>query len=1018
MDWSYVPASEREQRLNEVLAAYYEAVEAGQPPDREALLARHPDLADDLAAFLNEQQKLAEAASPLRSVLGIAADTPRPGDTASGGSDAPGPAAPRTFGDYELLEELGRGGMGVVYKARQPRLNRLVALKLLPADGPAVDARRFRNEAETVALLDHPHIVPIYEVGERDGRLYFSMKLVEGDSLTELIKRQGPAVSRDQQRWAARLVAAVARAVHHAHQRGVLHRDLKPSNVLLDQDGRPHVMDFGLAKRLAEDSSLTQSGALVGTPSYMAPEQAQGKKSSVTTATDVYGLGAVLYWLLTGKPPFQGDSVLETLEQVKRCEPARPGSSQPGVDRDLETICLKCLQKEPARRFASAEMLAEDLERWLAGEPVRARRASSWERSRKWVRRRPALAALLAVSALSAAALVAGLFWHNSQLQDAAEREQRQAGRATRQRDMARRAVNDMYTQVAERWLARQPRLQPVQREFLEKALRYFQEVADADDASAERLELGRAYLRVGKIQFAFGAHPEAEQAYRRAADLAQALAAESPGETEARGLVGQTWGALSELLVRVGDNPQAEQAAGRAITALEQLVGEGLASPADQARLADAYLSLGHALERSKGRVAAVGTYRKALRIREMLVGRAPADPEQQIGLASCCQDLAAALYEKQEFKLAQEALERGVLHAERAAKADPASGAYQGKLASLRLSLGIIYCKTSQPGAEKLLRRALDAQSRLAAEYPDFPRYREELANTYNVLAIVCDDNGRPKEAEAAYRESITIKKRLAADSPAVPYYELDLVDALNNLTELLRNAGRGAEAAQVNHDARRHAERLVKDFPGVVDHQKRLGRVHQRRAELELTAGRPGAAAAEWGRALEVCTHPDIRDGAAQFLTTCPDPKYRDLARAVALAKENVRIAPENFGYWETLGQAQYRAGRAPEAVQAFEQARRAGSTNPEAQLLLAMSHWQAGAKDAARRHYASAVQLLENEKKPDAETPHVRAEAAQLLGVKEAPQPKGPQAKPGTLKAPAGSPAPPAGSERRP
>ncbi|QEH34644.1 Serine/threonine-protein kinase PrkC [Aquisphaera giovannonii] len=335
------------------------------------------------------------------------------GASEPGGGDGveewPGGVRVRYIGDYELQGVLGRGGMGVVYRARQVSLNRPVALKMI-RDGELAgpdDLRRFRNEAEAVAALDHPRIVPIYEVGEHDGRNYFSMKLVDGLSLEARLGDLGPDPAA-----AARLVAAAAEAVDHAHRRGILHRDLKPANILIDRDGTPHVTDFGLARRIEDGPGLTASGAILGTPSYMAPEQSYGVRAAVTTASDVYGLGAVLYALLTGRAPFGGDSVYDTLRMVREAPPEPPRRLNPRVPRDLEIIALKCLEKEPRRRYASAQALADDLGRWLRGEPIEARPVGVAVRLAMWCRRRPAIAGLSAALAVVAAA---GLVFGTSQ---------------------------------------------------------------------------------------------------------------------------------------------------------------------------------------------------------------------------------------------------------------------------------------------------------------------------------------------------------------------------------------------------------------------------------------------------------------------------------------------------------------------------------------------------------------------------------------------------------------------------
>ena len=365
-------AGDRDERLAAVLDGLVQAQRAGQSPNVARAIADHPDLADDLRA-LWATVLVAEC---------VASGPDEPDATLALGVAASG-SVPHSWGDFELLEELGRGGMGVVYKAHQRSLDRVVALKMV-STGPAAsktELARFRAEAQAVARLDHPSIVPLYEAGEHEGRPYFTMKFVEGTTLARRLAA-GPLPPRE----AAALLAPICRAVHFAHQQGVLHRDLKPSNILIDAAGRGHVTDFGLAKLVGADADLTYSGALVGTPCHMAPEQAAGARGQVGPASDVYSLGTILYQMLTGRPPFQAASPVDTVLLVLEQEPVPPRLLNPLADRDLEMIALKCLQKPPELRYASAAALAADLDAFLADEPVAARSGLFSQVVARWFR--------------------------------------------------------------------------------------------------------------------------------------------------------------------------------------------------------------------------------------------------------------------------------------------------------------------------------------------------------------------------------------------------------------------------------------------------------------------------------------------------------------------------------------------------------------------------------------------------------------------------------------------------------
>jgi eukaryotic-like serine/threonine-protein kinase len=387
---------DRRELFSELLAVEREIREGlGEKPNAGEYLERFPEWSKEIGQAFGANATLTYCPSPAETEIEGGRDLSEQDTILPGSSSGPRPdqAELEEFGDYVLLGEIARGGMGVVYRARQKSLNRIVALKMIRTGRLASpeELERFRFEAEAAANLDHPNIVPIFDVGEHLGQVYFSMKLVEGGSLS---RRQGET-SRDP-RCIARLVATVALAVHHAHLKDFLHRDLKPANILIDAQGQPHVTDFGLAKRTKGDSSLTKTGAIMGTPSYMAPEQATGGKKSLTAAADVYSIGAVLYELLTGRPPFRAESVMETVVQVLERDPEPPSRHRPGLPRDLELICLKCLEKNPEARYPSALKLAEDLERFLRGESVGAGRPGLLLRLQRWTRREPELVSHLA----------------------------------------------------------------------------------------------------------------------------------------------------------------------------------------------------------------------------------------------------------------------------------------------------------------------------------------------------------------------------------------------------------------------------------------------------------------------------------------------------------------------------------------------------------------------------------------------------------------------------------------------
>ena len=443
---------------------------------------------------------------------------------------------PQRFGDYELLEEIARGGMGVVFRARQVKLDRQVALKMILTGKLAgeSDVQRFYTEASSAAALEHPGVVPVYEVGEENGQHFFSMGFVEGESLAAMISRSPLSPTR-----AANMLKKITEAIVYAHGEGVIHRDLKPANVLLDKRRDPHISDFGLAKKTSSGSQLTVTGQIIGTPSYMPPEQASGETNQIGPTADIYSLGAILYCCLTGRPPFQAANPMETLRQVAERDPVSPRQLNSQIDQDLDTICLKCLEKDPQRRYTTAQELVDELDRFLNGEPIKARPISSFDRSFRWCRRNPVITTLVASLFLMFVIGVGGISWKwreaNFQKQQAEESQESEMNMATdesegiseieQRQDMAEvqlamerqdfreaHSLVETWTQtlVDDGGLAG-PSLSQQQRLQLEANLIYFKEFTERHVEERKKLALVvKSYSLVGRIEEVIGRPTEA----------------------------------------------------------------------------------------------------------------------------------------------------------------------------------------------------------------------------------------------------------------------------------------------------------------------------------------------------------------------------------------------------------------------------------------------------------------------------------------------------------------------------
>jgi serine/threonine protein kinase len=761
---------------------------------------------------------------------------------------APSPGEPddaligRRIGPYLIQERIGRGGMGSVYRAqRQDAYRQQVALKVIRPglDGEEI-LRRFRTERQVLAELQHPCIARLLDGGATDdGRPYFVMEYIDGEPLDHYCERQQLSTP-----GRLRLLQAVCAAVQHAHERQVIHRDLKPGNVLVTAEGLPRVTDFGLAKRLASNpggSSSTPSGAILGTPSYMAPEQAAGKGKQIGAAADVYALGAILYELLTGRPPFRAETPLDTLLLVLSEEPVPPGRLHPKLARDLETICLKCLNKEPQKRYPSAAALADELGRFLRGEPIQARPVSPAERFWRWCRRNPVVAGLTASAAIFLLAGTGISTYFGIQANRRAEEAQtnfsaaqRNLTQAVQQRDradhnlrLARDAVDKTVNKITENPRLKEADFHPLRRDLLGYLVPFYEEfVKQQENDAALRAERGLAWFSLAALRQEMGDREGARADYDQIAAIFGQLATEFPTEPEYRKQLARSRNNRAVLLHDGGKTNEAATAYRDALQIRAQLAADFPAVPPYRRELARSHINLGN-LQYELGKLGeAEAAYRAARQILVQLATDFPTVAEYRQDLATSHNGLGVLLLSLDKGDQAETELRDALRIQAQLATDFPAVPEYRQDLAQGYNNLGVLLRKLGKPdAAEAAYRDALKIQARLADDFLTVPEYRKDLAQGYNNLGVLLRKLGKRDAAEAAYRDALKIQTRLTDEFPSVPEYRRDLATSYNNLGNLLDDLGKCREAEGAFRDAQKIQTQLVEKFPAVPDYQNEL-------------------------------------------------------------------------------------------------------------------------------------------------------------------------------------------------